>query len=186
VSGPIDATDFDPAAGWPSVVEAVQAKNRILGHFIAEARVPGVQGGMLVLEVEPNGRALLEHKDNRPLLLAALAAAYGRKLDYRVASTSAAAPPAPPRPAAAPSPAPRAKPAEGPPAGFEDADDPGPVAEAAPRTGTPSTGTPGAPTTAPPTAPAGRRKQPGDLSPGARSALVWLEGEIVGPPRPPQ
>jgi hypothetical protein len=146
------------AAGWSAVVDSVRAQNRILGHFIAETRVLGLEGTTLVLEVEPNGRALLEHRDNRALLVNAFAVAYGRRLEYRVVSAAAASPAEPPP-------------------GFDDADDPGaaaPPAEAA---------TPEAPAPSPATT-GGRRKQPGDLSPGARSAMVWLDGEIVGPPRP--
>ena len=69
------AGDFDPSAGWPAVVEAVRARNRVLGHFVAEGRLLGADGDTLVIEVEVNGRALLEHRDNRPILLGALAGA---------------------------------------------------------------------------------------------------------------
>jgi DNA polymerase-3 subunit gamma/tau len=182
---PTEPGTFDPAAGWDAVVDRVRAQNRVLGHFLSEARVLGLEGTALVLEVEPNGRALLEHKDNRALLMSAFAGAYGRRLEYRVVASSApaAATPATATPLRrAPEPAPAAPPATpepaleaGPPAGFDDAEDPGA----------------GAGATAPPPAapaveerPAGKRKQPGDLSPGARSAMVWLEGEIVGPQRP--
>ena len=178
--GPVPGSALDVSAGWGAVVERVRAQNRILGHFLSPANVPALDGGALVLEVEPNGRALLEHKDNRSLLMGAFAAAYGRRLEYRVV-TGAAAPAsaAPtPLPSSLPSPAPAVVADSGPPPGFDDAEDPGPVATTPPPPVVdeePAAGTS-----------AGRRKQPGDLSPGARSAMLWLEGEIVGPrPTPP-
>ena len=178
-----DAGDIDVVAGWGVVVEAIRSRNRILGHFLSVDNVPAVEGGALVIVVEANGKALLEHKDNRALLGSAFVAAYGRRLEYRVVSgpAAASAPPtaAPPRPVAATPaampapPPPRAEAA--PPEGFEDAEDPGPATGAAPAAGE------AAEETSPVQAAALRRKQPGDLSPGARSAMLWLEGEIVGP-----
>jgi DNA polymerase-3 subunit gamma/tau len=174
---PIDPADFDAAAAWPAVVAAITPKNRLLGHLLEECRVLGLQDGTLVLECEPNGRALLEHRDHRPLLLGVLAAQFGRKLDYRVAARAGAVAPPPAATATprAPAATPAAMPADAPPPGFDDADDPGPVATA------PASS---APAPSPAAAPPGRRKAPAELSPGAQSAMVWLEGEIVAPPRP--
>ena len=141
--------------------------------------MPAIEGGVLLLEVEPNGRALLEHKDNRSLLMGAFNATYGRRLEYRVVVSAAAAVALPPRPSAPVAPASAPVADAGPPAGFDDADDPGPAgAGAAPAT------VPGPTEDASSSSAAARRKQPGDLSPGARSAMLWLEGEIVGPARP--
>src|SRR5688572_17073536 len=182
--GPASGGALDVAAGWGAVVERVRGQNRILGHFLSPESVPALDGGALVLEVEPNGRALIEHKDNRSLLMNAFAAAYGRRLEYRVVTVSAA-PAAPVVAAPSPAPAPPTPAADsGPPPGFDDAEDPGPVAAAPPPPR--AADEEPAPATPAPTAPAGRRKQPGDLSPDARSAMLWLEGEIVGPrPTPP-
>jgi DNA polymerase-3 subunit gamma/tau len=180
--GPAPGGALDVAAGWGAVVERVRGQNRILGHFLSPESVPALDGGALVLEVEPNGRALIEHKDNRSLLMNAFAAAYGRRLEYRVVTVSAApAGVSPAGSAPSPAPSPRASAAEsGPPPGFDDAEDPGPGAA------TPSPRPADEEPPAAASASAGRRKQPGDLSPDARSAMLWLEGEIVGPrPTPP-
>jgi DNA polymerase-3 subunit gamma/tau len=179
--------DFDPAPAWPAVVEAVRTKNRVLAHFVGDARLLGADAEGLVLEVEAGGRTMLEHRDNRAILLGALAAAYGRRLDYRVVIAPGAPPASPPVPAPAArgeskAPGGGAPVETGPPPGFDDAEDPGPAASAAATE--PAADPVAAPARTADPSPGGRRKQPGDLSPGARSAMVWLEGEIVGPPRP--
>jgi hypothetical protein len=175
--------DFDQPGMWEKVVALVLQRKRMLGHFLETARPLGWQDQVLVLEVDPAHRGLIEHRDNRAPLLAAMSEVYGRTLDYRcVESAAGAKPPSPPAvappparastPAPSPAPIEEAPPPSEPPPGFVDeasgfdASATAPPAEAASRT--------------PAAAPA-KRKHPGELSPEARDTMLWLEGDIVGP-----
>jgi hypothetical protein len=172
VDGPPPApADFDKAGMWEQVVAHVLQKKRMLGHFLEAARPLGWQGDVLVLEVDPAHRGLIEHRDNRAPLVAAVAVVFGRPLVYRAVDRApgsggpVSAPqgvqnvqsvqsvqPAPPKTIAAP---PREEaPEEPPPLG-----DVRPQAQA-------------------------QRKHPAELSPEARNTMLWLEGEIVGPNPP--
>jgi hypothetical protein len=168
--------DFDLPGMWEKVVALVLQRKRMLGHFLEAARPLGWQDNVLVLEVDPAHRGLIEHRDNRAPLIAALGEVYGRTLDYRcVEAAPGATPPAPAAPPAPPSqPTPTAleePPLPGePPPGF---------AESSPPVEATATAPPA------PSAPApAQRKHPAELSPEARNTMLWLEGEIVGPPRP--
>ncbi len=171
VEGPAPApADFDGPGLWERVVATLFERKRVLGHFLEEARVAGWQNEVLVLEIESGRHGLLEHKDNRSLILAALREVYGRSLDYRCVSglpAVSAAPPVSAMLAAAPvaTLAPSAPPA---PESPLESDEPPPDDSLAPsESAMPS-----------------RRKYPDELSPGAQRTMLWLEGEIVGPHRP--
>ncbi len=174
---PLDP-DFDAASAWPAVIEAVKARNRVLGHCVADVRVLGAHEGTLVLEIDAAQRAMLEHRDNRAVLLGACASAYGRRLDYRVVVAPTAAPASGPPDDDAPPP-------DAPPPGFEGAS-PGPraAASASRAAASAAPSRPAAGAAAGAANGGAKRKRPDDLSPGAKSAMVWLEGEIVGPDRP--
>ncbi len=188
--------DFDRPGMWEQVVALVLQRKRMLGHFLETARPLGWQENVLVLEVDPAHRGLIEHRDNRAPLVTALGEVYGRPLDYRCVDAVPGAPAAKatPRPApapAAPAPAPQAQasPAaldDGPPIGEpppgSNEEPSGFDAEAAAPPASPAATPPPAPST-PPLADA-RRKHPAELSPEARNTMLWLEGEIVGPQRP--
>jgi len=160
---------------WEQVVALLLQRKRMLGHFLETARPLGWQGDVLVLAVDPAHRGLIEHRDNRAPLVAALAEVYGRALDYRCVEAG----PGDALPAPAPAAAAAARPA---------------VDEVVPkrdvqsvqnvRVGQPSPESIPTPAPAPPSAAAPARKHPGELSPEARNTMLWLEGEIVGPARP--
>src|SRR5699024_1116134 len=132
---------------------------------LESARPLGWQGDVLVLAVDPAHRGLIEHRDNRAPLVAALGEVYGRPLEVRCVdldsttpapTPKAAAPPGNPKPAQAQAEQPPGdpKPAQAP------ADIPPPPAGAAPAA----------------------RKHPAELSPEARNTMLWLDAEIVNPP----
>ena len=164
-NGPPPApAEFDRPGMWEQVVALLLQRKRMLGHFLESARPLGWQGDVIVLAVDPAHRGLIEHRDNRAPLVAALAEVYGRAVDYRCVEGVAVAPDpvvqdvqnvrvGHPVPREAP-------PAEAPP----------PLAEAPP--------------IAPAEAAPATRKHPAELSPEARNTMLWLEGEIVGPARP--
>ncbi|MGH7726877.1 MAG: DNA polymerase III subunit gamma/tau [Candidatus Eiseniibacteriota bacterium] len=201
--------DFDTPGLWGRVVSSLFDRKRILGHFVEEARVAGWQGDVLVLEIESGHRGLLEHKDNRTLILAAMREVYGRPLDYRCVSVpvtaattgavvatvaTVATVPAMPVPSMAATPAASAVTESAPP----DLEEPPPPDDsmvppeevssvpAMLEASESSSATPAMPATPAPSALPGssaRRKHPDELSPGAQRTMLWLEGEIVGPPR---
>jgi len=174
--------DFDTPGLWQRVVQLVLQRKRMLGHFLEAARVVGWQENVLVLEVDPAHRGLIEHRDNRAVLVPAMTEIYERALDYRcVDGKPGEPPPAPPAPPALPARAEEPPPPDGPPPGFVDeasGHDVAPAAPAAPPPPAASTA-PGDPAPA-----VARRKHPAELSPEARNTMLWLEGEIVGPTRP--
>jgi DNA polymerase-3 subunit gamma/tau len=183
---PPGPADFDQPGMWEKVVALVLQRKRMLGHFLETARVVGWQGPVLVLEVEASQRGMLEHKDNRALLVAALNEVYGRPLDYRCVDRpqGAAAPTAPANASAAArsevkAEAPEPTPPQLAPPSDEDAP---PPPEAAPPDAQPTSAANPAEERGEP-GPA-RRKHPAELSPEARNTMLWLEGEIVGPQRP--
>jgi hypothetical protein len=100
-----------------------------------------------------------------------MASAYGRRLDYRVAVAPGVAPASGPPDDDAPPP-------DAPPPGMADG-----VSESRPGAAI-AAANPVRPVAAAPGHGLAKRKRPDDLSPGAKSAMVWLEGEIVGPDRP--
>jgi len=165
LDGPPPApADFDAPGMWEKVVALVLQRKRMLGHFLESARPLGWQGDVLVLAVDPAHRGLIEHRDNRAPLVAALGEVYGRPLEVRCVDLDPAAakagPPAaervvqnvqnvqnvPPAESSMPAPEPPADEAAG-------------------------------------TAPIAR-KHPAELSPEARNTMLWLDAEIVGPARP--
>jgi hypothetical protein len=157
--------DFDPPGTWEKVVALLLQRKRMLGHFLEAARPLGWQGDVLVLEVDPAHRGLIEPRDNRAQIVAALAEVYGRALDYRcVDGTPGASPPPPP--------VAREVIAE---KGVQNVQN---VRVGQP----PQSEVPPAETA--PQASAPTRKHPAELSPEARNTMLWLEGEIVGPARP--
>ena len=169
---PPGPAEFDQPGMWEKVVALVLQRKRMLGHFLETARPLGWQDNVLVLEVDPAHRGLIEHRDNRTVLIAALSEVYGRALDYRCVDAAPGAS-APRAQVPAPAPAQVAPPAPPSP------EEPPPPSEPSADLAEPPTppGTPPAP------APA-QRKHPAELSPEARNTMLWLEGEIVGPPRP--
>jgi DNA polymerase-3 subunit gamma/tau len=183
---PPGPAEFDQPGMWEKVVALVLQRKRMLGHFLETARPLGWQDNVLVLEVDPAHRGLIEHRDNRAPLIAALNEVYGRALDYRCvdAAPGATTPRpqaqvAPPEPAASPE-------LEEPPHPSEV-----PAGSAEPSTALDTSAAEAPVPTAPPTPPAAtpgpapvQRKHPAELSPEARNTMLWLEGEIVGPPRP--
>jgi len=190
--------DFDTPGLWPRVVQLVLQRKRMLGHFLEAARALGWQENVLVLEVDPAHRGLIEHRDNRAVLVPAMTEIYERALDYRCVDGKpgepAPAPPAPPARAAAPSSSPSSPssppsapneppPPDGPPPGFVDEASGHDAALAAPAASAAASTPSPAPNPAPDPA-AARRKHPAELSPEARNTMLWLEGEIVGPARP--
>jgi hypothetical protein len=166
---------------WEQVVALVLQRKRMLGHFLERARPLGWQESVLVLEVDPAHRGLIEHRDNRAPLLAALHEVYGRALEYRCVDASPGAPkaatPAPTRIADAPPAVEEAPPPAEPPPGFLDEPSGFDASASAPSA-------PEAPAAKAPAPADARRKHPAELSPEARNTMLWLEGEIVGPPRP--
>ena len=190
--------DFDTPGLWPRVVQLVLQRKRMLGHFLEAARALGWQENVLVLEVDPAHRGLIEHRDNRAVLVPAMTEIYERALDYRCVDGKpgepAPAPPAPPARAAAPSSSPSSPssppsapneppPPDGPPPGFVDEASGHDAALAAPAASAAASTPSSAPDPASNPA-AARRKHPAELSPEARNTMLWLEGEIVGPARP--
>ena len=156
---------FDTPSKWPAVLELLMTRKRMLGHFLEQATPLGWTDNVLVLEIDGAHRGLIEHKDNRAVLVTALREVYARDVDYRCVSRSAPRPTAPAAPPAA----------EEPPPPTDDAAPP--PEEAAPPLAS-------APAAAPARAADARRVHPADLSTEARNTMVWLEGEIVGPERP--
>jgi hypothetical protein len=192
---PPGPAEFDQPGMWEKVVALVLQRKRMLGHFLETARPLGWQDNVLVLEVDPAHRGLIEHRDNRAPLIAALSEVYGRALDYRCvdAAPGATAPPpqaltahvATPVPAALPEQAASLELEEPPhpseaPAGFAE---PSPAVDTTAAEAPAPTAPPTPPAATPGPAPA-QRKHPAELSPEARNTMLWLEGEIVGPPRP--
>jgi DNA polymerase-3 subunit gamma/tau len=163
---------FDSPSKWPAVLELLMTRKRMLGHFLEQATPLGWNDNVLVLEIDAAHRGLIEHKDNRAVLVTALREVYARDVDYRCVSRSgprAAAPAVPPA-------------AEEPPPPSDDAAPP--PDEAAPPVASAPVAAAAAPANAPAPAADARRVHPADLSTEARNTMVWLEGEIVGPERP--
>jgi hypothetical protein len=177
---PPGPAEFDQPGMWEKVVALVLQRKRMLGHFLETARPLGWQDNVLVLEVDPAHRGLIEHRDNRAPLIAALNEVYGRALDYRcVDAAPGATAPRPQAPAAPPELEEPPHPSEAP-AGFAE---PSPAVDTS-AAEAPAPTAPQAPPAATPGPAPVQRKHPAELSPEARNTMLWLEGEIVGPPRP--
>jgi DNA polymerase-3 subunit gamma/tau len=164
---PPQPAEFDKPGMWEQVVALVLQRKRMLGHFLETARPLGWQGDVIVLAVDPAHLGLIEHRDNRAPLVAALSEVYGRAVDYRCVEAG---------PGDAP--APVARPVVEDVAATKDVQSVQNV-----QGGPPSPESTPAPEPAP-GASAPSRKHPGELSPEARNTMLWLEGEIVGPARP--
>ena len=175
---PPQPAEFDQPGMWEQVVALLLQRKRMLGHFLETARPLGWQGDVLVLAVDPAHRGLIEHRDNRAPLVAALAEVYGRALDYRCVEAG----PGDALPAPAPAPAAAARPVVDEVVLKKDVQNVQNVRVGQPSPEAIPAQEPGA--SAPPSAAAPVRKHPGELSPEARNTMLWLEGEIVGPARP--
>ena len=158
IDGPPPApADFDAPGMWEKVVALVLSRKRMLGHFLESARPLGWQGDVLVLAVDPAHRGLIEHRDNRALLVAALSEVYGRTLDVRCVDASDV----------------QAAVAERVVQNVQNVQNVPPIKADMPAPEPPAPPTPAVEPT---------RKHPAELSPEARNTMLWLEAEIVNPP----
>jgi hypothetical protein len=146
---------------WEKVVALVLQRKRMLGHFLESARPLGWQGDVLLLAVDPAHRGLIEHRDNRAPLVAALGEVYGRPLEVRCVDLDPSAPKA-----EAPAPSPERV--------VQNVQNVQNVPPVAPKDGPAPAEDPTA---------AATRKHPAELSPEARNTMLWLDAEIV-PTRP--
>jgi hypothetical protein len=83
------------AAAWDATVVAVNTRKRMLGAFLQACRFAGVEDGQVVLAMDDLHRAVVDEKENRALIAAALAECFGRPLAVRCVASAegVAAPP---------------------------------------------------------------------------------------------
>ncbi|MBI3539882.1 MAG: hypothetical protein HY076_06380 [Candidatus Eisenbacteria bacterium] len=94
-AAPGDATH---AAAWQATLEAVNGKKRMLGAFLVSCRFAGVSDGTVVLAMDDLHRAVVDEKENRAIIVAALTQCFGRPLGLACVAPADGAPiaPAPP------------------------------------------------------------------------------------------
>jgi DNA polymerase-3 subunit gamma/tau len=82
---------------WREAIAATNLKKRMLGAFLEESRLVGLADDELVVAMDDLHRTVVEEKENRALVVEAIARAFNRPLALRVAPLAAAglAPPAP-------------------------------------------------------------------------------------------
>jgi DNA polymerase-3 subunit gamma/tau len=64
-------------AAWEAAIVAVNAKKRMLGAFLQACRFDGLSSGQVTLAMDDLHRAVVDEKENRAIILAALAASFG-------------------------------------------------------------------------------------------------------------
>ena len=84
-------------ACWREAIAATNLKKRMLGAFLEESRLVGLGNGELVVAMDDLHRTVVEEKENRALVVEAIARAFNRPLGLKVAPLAAAGltPPAP-------------------------------------------------------------------------------------------
>ena len=82
---------------WREAIAATNLKKRMLGAFLEESRLVGLGNGELVVAMDDLHRTVVEEKENRALVVEAIARAFNRPLGLKVAPLAAAGltPPAP-------------------------------------------------------------------------------------------
>ena len=81
------------AAAWEATIVAVNAKKRMLGAFLQACRFDGVSAGQVVLAMDDLHRAVVDEKENRAIILAALAVSFGGTQALRCVPLGEIAPP---------------------------------------------------------------------------------------------
>ncbi len=95
IEEPARVDDLAPAARWEAVVAGVNGKKRMLGAFLQACRFTGVTATHLVLEMDDLHRAVVDEKENRAIIAAEVARAFGRPLLVQCMALAGGAP-APP------------------------------------------------------------------------------------------
>jgi DNA polymerase-3 subunit gamma/tau len=95
LDAPIAASDPQLAALWEAAVAAVNGRKRMLGAFLQACRLTGVTATHLVLAMDDLHRAVVDEKENRAIIAAEVARAFGRPLPVQCVPL-ASGPPAPP------------------------------------------------------------------------------------------
>ena len=94
----LEETSPDPeaVACWERVIEAVNARKRMLGAFIQESQFLGLTPQGILLGTDDLHRSVIDERENRALIADEVAKAFGRPLALRC---TPAGPGAAPRPA---------------------------------------------------------------------------------------
>jgi hypothetical protein len=87
--------DTTHAAAWQATLEAVNAKKRMLGAFLVSCHFVGLSDGHAVLAMDDLHRAVVDEKENRSIIAAALAQCFGRPVGVRCVAPVAGASAAP-------------------------------------------------------------------------------------------
>ena len=72
-------------ACWREVIAATNLRKRMLGAFLEESRFVGLAEGKLVVAMDDLHRTVVEEKDNRAIVVAEIARAFGTALELRCA-----------------------------------------------------------------------------------------------------
>jgi hypothetical protein len=72
-------------ACWRDVVAAANLSKRMLGAFLEESRFIGLAQGKVVVAMDDLHRAVVEERENRAIVVAEIARAFGRPLELRCA-----------------------------------------------------------------------------------------------------
>ena len=95
LDAPLAAGDPQLAALWEVTVAAVNARKRMLGAFLQACRLTDVTATHVVLAMDDLHRAVVDEKENRAIITAEVARAFGRPLLMQCVPP-AGGPPAPP------------------------------------------------------------------------------------------
>jgi hypothetical protein len=77
--------DAETLERWERVMEAVNARKRMLGAFLQESRFMGVSRGAIVIAMDDLHRSVVDERTNRELVESEAAAVFGRRLTLRCA-----------------------------------------------------------------------------------------------------
>jgi len=85
-----DAPLLDPGTleRWERVMEAVNARKRMLGAFLQESRFMGVTHAAIVIAMDDLHRSVVDERTNRELVESEATAVFGRRLMLRCAVQS--------------------------------------------------------------------------------------------------
>jgi DNA polymerase-3 subunit gamma/tau len=82
-AAPAQALDGGVAATWKRTIAAVNGRKRMLGAFLEESRLVGIEGGALVLAMDHLHRSVVDAPEHRALVREELERAFGRPLELQ-------------------------------------------------------------------------------------------------------